>query len=309
MMTDEEVAPIRAVQDGDNLDIYSFGRELIRTNDLDPVYVVVWKAMDAGDLDRLTLEYWLIAYFCFYHVGTASWITEGLKHAPHHYWTRMEEAAGSKEYPRSSERRHFRGENAKRSVAYLRKRGLSDLFDDLTQAGTEARKIIWAVQQWVGFGPWIAFKVADMMERLGIIPVEFNTAVVMYDSPQEAAELLWRVEHPGEGRRAPNKDEGEWAIGRILNDLAPAEFRWNAGIWRGGEPLTDRAHWLAPPTYNRAIGPQEAETILCKFKSYYEGKYKIGHDIKEVRHSLLRFPKCKLSQALYRAGRRSGLWV
>lgn len=266
----------------DKLNIYEFGSQLLETNDLDPVYVLLHHAnFDAVDLRR-----WLLAYWCFYHVGTASWVLEG--RAAGDYWSRMEQAAGSKDWPRSSERRHFRGDNAKKSVAYLKNRGSAALFDDLEQAGNDARKVIWAVQQWVGFGPWIAFKVADMLERLGIQHVDFDLSTVMYSSPQEAAEELWRIEHPGEGRRSANKDEGEWAINRILSELGERS---------------------APPGHDRAIGAQEAETILCKFKSYINGHYHVGEDIAAVRAGLLRFARSKTAQRLFRAGREGGLWA
>lgn len=84
-----------------NLNIYQFSRELIASKDLDPVYVLLHEAQ----LDEARLQLWLLAYFCFYHVGTASWIADGKSG----FWERMHIAAASKDYPRSSERRHYRG--------------------------------------------------------------------------------------------------------------------------------------------------------------------------------------------------------
>lgn len=262
------------------LDIYQFGRELLKIKDLDPVYVILhhhqWPSSDQ-------LMDWLVAYWCFYHVGTASWIAQSADG----YWKRMEQAAGSKEWPRSSERRHFRGQQALNSVAYLKSRGVDKLFEDLMKAGPTAADVTEAVQKWKGFGPWISFKVADMLERLGMRAVEFDMDTVMYSSPQEAAELLWRVEHPGQGRRAEDKGEGAWAIDQVLYELGPIK---------------------APPGYERLLNAQEVETILCKWKSYMNGHYHVGEDVTAVRNGLLRFAKCGLAQKLLKAGTKGGLW-
>lgn len=43
---------------------------------------------------------------------------------------------------------------------------------------------------------------------------------------------------------------------------------------------------LAPPSFDRAVNLQEVETMLCKFKSFYNGRYFVGKDIKELKHSL-----------------------
>src|SRR5262245_42889310 len=112
-------------QEVQKLSCYEFGRQLILTKDLDPVYVLLHHSK-LGTTFPAMLHRWLMAYWCFYHVGTASWITyEGMG-----YWERMEQAASSKNYPRSPERRHFRGQNAIKSVAYLKYRGLTALFRD-----------------------------------------------------------------------------------------------------------------------------------------------------------------------------------
>ncbi len=266
------------------MSVYEFGRRLLRTNDLDPVYVVVHGAGldDDPTGENPTLHRWLIAYWCFYHVGTASWAAELPEEEG--FWGRMAEAAGSKDFPRSSERRHFRGRAAVESVEYLRGRGTFDLFSELVENGgsTTAAEVTTTVRRWRGFGPWIAFKVADMLERLAIRPVEFDLNTVMYESPRDAADLL----HHEEGSPSvPNV--GAWAIDRILSTLGPVK---------------------APPRYERVINAQEAETVLCKWKSYLGGHYEVGEDIRAVRNGLMRFSKCPLSLRLLEAGKRGGLW-
>ena len=263
------------------LDCYSFGRSLLDANDLDPVYQLLWDAK----LPPVEQAHWLMAYFCTYHVGTASWIADGYE-SPHFY-DRLMIVAASKEYPRSAERRHWRGDNALKSAQYIVDTSVGDLFAEFDRARYEGRVIdasdvMEIVQEWVGFGPWIAFKVADMLERLGIVRVRFSIDETMYESPTKAAEMLWSMEgEPHAGRN----NVGEWAVNRILSELA------------------GRAKYMAPPRFERPIGMQEAETILCKWRSHLKGKYHIGEDVQHCRTSLLQFSKCGMVQRLYKAGR------
>jgi hypothetical protein len=230
----------------------------------------------------------------------------------------MEQAAGSKDWPRCHERRHFRGETALKSVAYLKGRGTEALWRDLTgplaPAPRTAKAVIASVTQWYGFGPWIGFKVADMLERLGLVEVRFDLETAMYEgSPTEGAKLLWDLEgqpHAGSGDAA-----GAWAVGRVLAELGAKALR----PVRGEDRLTahDRAEvkafqgrlaGYAPPRYERPINVQEAETILCKWKSYMGGHYRLGEDVEGLRQGLLRFARCRLAQRLLRAGKGAGLW-
>lgn len=276
-----------------NLSVYEFGRALLDANDLDPVYVLLHEAGLESDL----LRAWLIGYWCFYHVGTASWVAAGYdQHGEKGYWPRMRSAAGSKDYPRSAERRHFRGENARKSVAFLEGEGLEGLWKGISgrgEWGAASDLIEFVKTEWVGFGPWIAFKIADMVERLGIAPVRFDAATAMYDgSPTEAAKLLYAAERPG--APAPK---------------SPAEVRavsgWAAARVLSSQELTGRA---APPAHDRPLGFQEAETILCKWKSYLGGHYHVGEDVAACKKSLGRFPGCPVAARLYKAGEKGGLW-
>lgn len=270
----------------ERLDVYEFGARLIETRDLDPVYVL----LDAAELPTRKLERWLLAYWCFYHMGTASWIVDNKTG----YWPSMRLAAGSKDYPRCHERRHFRGENARKSVAYLEARGVDGLFGDIfltcckNGGSMSVENVMDTVQEWVGFGPWIAFKVADMLERLGLVPVVFDAgAMFLFDSPQKGAELMW--DHYGNGNRP--KQVGEWAVESLLTRL--------------GTPRIDD---LAPPRYERRLNAQEAETVLCKWKSHLNGKYEIGEDIEACRKGLLQFKECPTAARLLDVGRTVEFW-
>ncbi|MGL6095367.1 MAG: hypothetical protein ACRC7O_06160 [Fimbriiglobus sp.] len=260
---------------------YEFGRRLLDANDLDPVYALLYCA----ELPEDHLRRWLIAYWCFYHVGTASWAADGKEAG---FWDRVETAAKSKEYPRSSERRHFRGKNAADSVRYLEGRGVPALFDDLLSAGPTAAAKTAAVREWVGFGPWVAFKVADMLERLGICDVRFDAGTAMYDgSPTKAAYRLWEIEKSYPPTDRERKVAPEWAARRVIDELK---------------------EYKAPPRFDRPISFQEAETVLCKWKSSLGGHYEVGEDVAACRKSLDRFGRTPTARVLLTAGKAGGLW-
>lgn len=272
------------------LDCYTFGRLLLDGGDLDPVYTILYGA----GLPRVFLERWLLAYWCFYHVGTASWIADryqpGVRgfRVDTRYWAAMREAAGSSRYPRSRERRHFRGENARKSVEWLESVGAGSLWADLYRIGGRrggtATELISHVQGWVGFGPWISFKVADMVERLGLAPgLRFDDGdLTLYDSPRRGAADLaaW------EGKTHSGAGTVDWAVNRILNELG---------------------HYPAPPSGDRFLGVQEAETILCKWHSYLGGHYEVGEDVRACYDGLLKFARCKTAQVLLKSARDAGL--
>ena len=104
------------------LDLVTFGRHLFKTGDLDPVYV----SLQGAKLEPNQLDRWLIAYWCFYNCGFASFASEN---TGRDYWSCMEEAAENRtnsplggRWPRGSERRHFRGAASIRAVESLSRR-------------------------------------------------------------------------------------------------------------------------------------------------------------------------------------------
>ena len=127
---------------------------------------------------------------------------------------------------------------------------------------------------------------ADMLERLGIREVNFDDgAMFLFKSPREGAELLWSIERGEEV--ATKETKQQYAVDQILNH--------HLGTY------------LTPPRFERSINVQEAETILCKWKSYMGGRYKVGEDVESCRESLHKFPRSKTAQQLLKVGRDS-LW-
>lgn len=252
------------------LDPIEFGRILIESEDLDPIYVMLWRAK----LPRSQLRKWLIAYWCFYHAGTASVLSE----TPcKDFFRTMRGMVPGTTWPRGTERRHFRGENGIKSVAFLHKHygTPTNLFHYLIVGEPlSLSESMERVERWRGFGPWISFKVADMLERLDLCRIEFRPEDVfsMFESPRKGA-----------------KD----VAGRLGGPEGDRAFLW------AYEALTEELGELrAPPRYERRINIQEVETILCKYHSYLGGHYPPGKDLREIREGLLRYAKCKTVQRL-----------
>lgn len=266
------------------LDIYEFGQHLLETGDLDPVYIALDK-MEWSDPAQL--ERWLLAYWCFYHCGAASYISEMPGEL---FWERMEvattnttEAPDGGRWPRGSERRHFRGEAAVNAVAKMKARWLTmperavhDIAygvppNQVTPVSDRPQPFAEVAARAKGlplFGPWIAFKVCDMLDRLGIAPVDFDEAAVfMFDDPTKAALMLWRAEMKMPENAKP-KDQAR-VIQQVVTHL-----------------IERFEKHTAPPRHERKVGLQEIETILCKWKSHMNGHYPLYNDIHEINEGL-----------------------
>lgn len=265
------------------LDIYTFGAHLLDSGDLDPVYIMLHKA----ELSTEQLSRWLVAYWCLYHCGAASWLSncEGRT-----FWSKLLDAAANTDpaptggrWPRGHERRHFRGGAAVTAVrSYMEQfPEPEDMVDyiigvDRPGPGSDARLDFIStssrVQDLALFGPWIGFKVCDMIDRVLEYPVDFNQAAVfMFDDPRKAAFMLWR-QLMGLPESAKPKDRAAEAavIHGVVQHLAEH--------FKG---------FQAPPLYDRPIGVQEIETILCKWKSSLNGHYPLFNDIDEINAGLV----------------------
>jgi len=228
------------------LSIYEFGERLLETEDLDPVYCGLVRAF----LPQDQLFRWLLAYWCFYHVGVASRISEA---TGDDYWVKMREAAVNSglRFPRGAERRHFRGQKCVNAIDNL---GLAWSFN--IPHINDSKTIMDMVLQWPMFGPWIAFKAADMIDRC-VNPIGFDQSLgLIYKEPKAALYSL--VDREG------LTIEEHWAM--LLDHFK--QFK-------------------APPGYDRSCSAQEGETIACKWRSYTGGHYWVGKDIKEQRKALI----------------------
>ena len=254
------------------LSIEEFGRQLILTGDLDPVYIALVKS-------KLPIPQqcrWLIAYWCFYHCGVASYLStfSGYK-----FWQKMMIAAENKtpaplggRWPRGSERRHFRGQAAVKAIAYLMDKYPTEpelMVFDIAKGSPSFIDIANRVKEYPLFGPWIAFKVGDMLDRVMGVKVDFNQAhIFMFKDPVKAAIMVWQKHQDlPESAKPINQNK---AIEQVIIYL--------------GRKFYDLK---APPSHDRGIWLQEIETVLCKWKSHMNGHYPLFNDTDEIRHALL----------------------
>lgn len=270
------------------LPIAAFGDALLRTGDLDPVYVALHNAgLDSATLSRLCLAYW-----CFYHLGMASQLAE-IK-SPKKYWEKMMEAAintsrpdGTKPWPRGAERRHFRGQQAVSAMTELvqRYKTPEHAVEGLLGAGKghgtghpfpmSYGSVAAAAQSHRGFGEWIAFKIADMAERVLGYPVDFSDCTLgIYKDPRQGAALAFHTRGQGTGQGEPWKQP--------LSDQELAEtVAFYVDHFRKYKcmPAHVGGHF-------RKVNVQEVETVFCKWKSHVKGHYPVGKDTLEISHGL-----------------------
>lgn len=145
-------------------------------------------------------------------------------------------------------------------------------------AGSTFQRVSNTVQGHRGFGPWIAFKIADMSERVLRRGTSFDDCELgIYKDPRQGLAL---VRH-GDWQAPITAEEVRETVAKAV-----AQFRRN--------------RLRAPPYNDRLVNVQEVETIACKYKSYVKGHYYVGKDISEVRHALQGWGDlaCQLQQGL-----------
>lgn len=258
----------------EKLTIEEFGGHLLNTNDLDPIYLALYDMRSLGYWEKGQLARWLVAYWCFYHAGLASYLCEFKGQS---FWQMMQVAAINEQptpldgrWPRGSERRHFRGKAGITAVRELseRYREPEKMLYFIGTGENDYKSVAKRVKMHRGFGPWMAFKVCDMLDRVLQWQVNFDQAAVfMFDDPVKAAIMLWR-QKGGYYETVHPKDKG-----RVINEVV--EYLINY--------FKDRQ---APPAWDRPIGLQEVETILCKWKSHMNGHYPLNNDIDEIMEGL-----------------------
>lgn len=268
------------------LTVEDFGRQLLTSQDLDPIYV----ALVGAKFEPRMLRRWLMAYWCCYDAGVSCYIAEAT--STEEFWRRMQRMADNTEdtplggrWRRAAERRHWRGANAAASLLDLRKRYSADpeAMADYCATGTELTAevklatcagVMERAQEHIGFGPWIAFKIADMCERVLKFPVSFQEAeVFMFDDPVKAALMVYES-WPGAPAETSKADRITWVVDHLTKAFKDIP---------------------APPGWDRPVGLQEVETVLCKWKSHVNGHYPLNKDLIEIRHHIEPWKRCSLA--------------
>lgn len=234
--------------------VIDFGKALLDNKDLDPIYDYL--AAENRPYDHL--RRWMVAYSMFYHAGVANYLAPKANTV---FWTTV--LNDMQPWPRGEERRHFRGKQALRAAKYMSQYRPEDIVNSWF-IKPDFRSVAAAVRTIPIYGPWIAFKLADMGERVLRLPIDFsNCTLGIYKEPRAGAAL---VVH-GDDKARVTEAEIEQAVEYITSTLNNLGYK-------------------APPWYDRPLNVQEAETILCKYKSHKHGHYPVGKDIEAVAKAL-----------------------
>lgn len=235
---------------------YEFASHLLTSFDLDPIYVILTEASIPDSM----LKRWLLAYWCYYSSGPASYIAE----CPDFYDAMRDGFAGNQQYPRGHERRHFRGSAGWEAINFLETYGPPEKVVDYIYEGgpLDFQSVANRAMKFKLFGPWIAWKIADMGERVMCYPIDFSNANLnMYKDPVQGAALYMF----GDWQHPIKPDEVHAAVG-----LALKEFKG----------------YLAPPFLDRPLNVQEIETCFCKAKASIKGHYPLNFDTHEITDTL-----------------------
>lgn len=231
-----------------------FGHDLIITQDLDPIYTIAAASSMPDDI----LKRWLLAYWCYYHAGAASYVAEGKSSQ---FYARMWEGSGldgDEKWPRGMERRYFYGQQAANLLNGLEDFGGPEKVVDAMVGHQDFQSIAVAVEEFTGFGPWMAWKIADMAERVLYYDVDFSdTSLAIYKDPVMGAAFILT----GDKNYAISGEE----LASVVADME-----------------SQLSHLNAPPYYDRPVNIQEIETVLCKYKAHCYGFYPLGNDTHHI---------------------------
>lgn len=239
-------------------DPVSWGRELIQSEDHDPLY----SGLTRWNVRGSRLRRFLLAYWCCYSVGASWWLSQ---HSGSRFWGCLTVAAQNElasplggRWPRAHERRHWRGEKCVNSVHWLSRKFRHPEEAVLSLEGAEdLREVERRMGEWPQFGPWISFKAADMLERVLGKPVAFTTDIItLYRDPRRGAEMA----------------------GELLGIADPQAV--------ADHLLDELCDLTVPGAVPRQANIQEVETVLCKWKSARGGHYWVGLDTRDHRREL-----------------------
>ena len=254
----------------DRLGIVPFSRHLLRSGDLDPVYLALPKSVE----DQDQLGRFLMAYWCFYSVGVACFMSEQKSD----FWKWMNVAAVNEQptpsgsrWARSKERRHFRGTAAVTAVDRLSQRygeRPADILDFLSSGPMDVKSVINRAKSHYLVGDWLSFKMADMMDAVAQCPVtQDDISVFLYDTPRKSILHNWRLQN-GFPDNAQPKDEAV---------VLEKSMEWL------GHQLEE---YKIPHKPGETLDLFSLETCFCKHHSHLGGHYPLFNDIHEINEGL-----------------------
>jgi len=217
--------------------------------DNDPVYFAVVEANDLWGTPWASR--FCVAMMTYYHMGTA--VTAADQEGKH-FWDYLKSRFN--EAPRGAARRHFRGNNGLAGLASMEKyAAVPEIFFDKMPSSFLGIKDQCGKHLY-GFGPYFWLKIADYMDRC----------------------LGFSIDYTGLDKHLST--EPARAAAQLHPDM-PIPMAFNAACNR-----IYRQNLLAPPTYNRLVGPAEVETALCDWSHAKKGTNWLGADLIVKRDAL-----------------------
>ena len=254
------------------LSIIDFGAHLLTSRDLDPIYIALNKcAFDSGTRNR-----WLTAYCAFYSAGFACWASEQETAG---YWSALHTAAVNEvptpfgeRWPRSSERRHFRGEQAKKAIIAWKEKYEENpecMMEYISEGAPSFTQTYERAKQHRSVGAWMGFKLVDLVDAcMGYEIDQSDIMLFMYDTPRESLLRRWQEKYQLPATAKPRDEE---AVIRGMVQYYQDIFKDHTIPHKPGKPLDMFC----------------LETIFCKYQSHLNGHYPLYNDIDEITHGLL----------------------
>ena len=218
--------------------------------DNDPVYFAVVNAANNWGVNWATK--FCVGMLTYYHMGTA---VKAADLDGEEFWKYLRHVYP--DAPRGAARRHFRGVAGLESLKRMEKLSPNpvDFFTKFPQTYLGIKSV--CVNQLWGFGPYFFLKIADYMDRCLDLKIhsydglENNLSKV----PAQATQVLYP------------------------DFRVPQAFQ--ASVTR-----LQKLELMAPPHYDRLIGPAEVETILCDWLHAKNGTNWLGADLIVKRQAL-----------------------
>lgn len=217
------------------------------TGDIDPTYYAFRGIRN--DLSDKDVKKMLVSQLMFYDIGISCMLTET---PDDKYWDTVDEI-----YPtcrRGKERRHFRGENGRKSIASIKPFGSPDKFWDAMYADNyiDIRNNFKNIS---GFGDYFIWKYADYCDRVFDMPVDMKGAIKFLPKEPRLGSVI------------------------IANEIGlddPDNFE---AVMKHCIEECNKIGLLAPPAFNRPVDILEMETCYCGYKHVMAGTDYVGSDI------------------------------
>lgn len=245
-----------------------FSKYEIETGDLDPDYILMLRAQRLFGLSDEEMSKWVVVKSCVY--DSESELQHLLFNVPIKDLVRY-----------GGERRKFK------PIADQ----LFDRFDHFIKSSSNgyrsfffealprnARLAMQVIQTVKGFGPWAAWKMADLAERVLGVPIDFSEVQFnkIYEYPLKEIMMV------------ASEDESRW------KELLRNDDLFQTCMERAMPLFGEALKMKAPPQRDRLVNYQEIETLFCKYHSHAYGHYKPGHDIEKLRLNFKNSPLDKL---------------